>query len=99
MENSQTCAQSVMRDDDEDVSKRQDGCEHEEIDETPEDAGEEDDEDGNEVATYDRSQCSVRTESATRKNHQLTHQCVRGRMPAFPIDGWEGECTKKSSLK
>ena len=71
-----------MRDDDEDVSKRQDGYEHEEVDETSEDAGVEDDEDGNEVGTY-----------------QLTHQCVRGRMPAFPIDGWEGECTKKSSLK
>ena len=36
MENSQTCAQYVMRDDDEDVSKRQDGCEDEEVDETPE---------------------------------------------------------------
>ena len=31
MENSQTCAQSAMRDDEEDVSKRQDGYEDEEV--------------------------------------------------------------------
>ena len=70
-----------MRDDDEDVSKRQDGYEDEEVDET---VGVEDDEDGNEVATDMRNPCSVRTESATRKQYQLTHQCIRGRMPAFP---------------
>ena len=67
MENSQTCAQSVMRDDDEDVSKRQDGYEDEEVDETPEDAGVEDDEDEDEVATDMRKPCSVRAASATRK--------------------------------
>ena len=55
MENSRTCAQSVMRDDDEDVSKRQGVCEDEEVDETPEDAGVEDD--GDEVATDMRNPC------------------------------------------
>ena len=45
MENSQTCAHSAMRDE-EDVSKRQDGYED---DDTPQDAGVEEDEDGNEV--------------------------------------------------
>ena len=84
MEISQTCAQSVMRDDDEDVSKRQDGYEDKEVDETPEDAGVEDDEHGNEVATDMRNPCSARTESATRKHHQIAHQCVRRRMPDFP---------------
>ena len=50
MENSQTCAQSVMRYDEEDVSMRQDD-EDEEVEETLEDAGAEDDEDRDEVAT------------------------------------------------
>ena len=91
MESSQTCAQSVMRDDDQDVSKRQDGYEDEQVDETPEDAGVEDDEDGNEVATDMRNPCSSRTGSATRKHHQFTHHCVRGRMQSFPHRWLGGE--------
>ena len=72
MENSQTCAQPAMRDGDEDVSKRQDAYEEEEVGETPQDVGVEDDEDGNVVATDMRNPCSARTESATRKRHQFT---------------------------
>ena len=90
MGNGQTCAQSVTRDDDEDVSKKANGYEDEEVDETPEDAGVEGDEDGEEVATDMRNPCSSRTEGATRKHHQLTHQCVRRRMPAFPHRWWGG---------
>ena len=58
-----------MRDDDEDVSKRQDGYEDEEVEETPEDAGVDDDEDGNEVVSDMRDSCSARTKSATRNHH------------------------------
>ena len=57
MENSQTCVHYAMRDEEEDVSKRQDGCEDEEVDDTPEDAGVEEDEDGNEGV--DRHEKSV----------------------------------------
>ena len=84
MENSQTCAKSATRDDEEEVSKRQDGEEDEEAEETPEDAGVDDDEDGNEVASDMGDPCSVRTESATRKHHPLTRQRARGRRPALP---------------
>ena len=66
MENSQTCAPSVVRDDDEDVSKRQDGHEDEEVDETPEDAGVEDDEDGDKVATDMRNPCYKLSENVSR---------------------------------
>ena len=60
-----------------------DGYDDEEAEETPEDAGVDDDEDGNEVASDMRDPCSVRTESATRKHHQLTRRRVRGQMPAL----------------
>ena len=53
------------------MSKGQDGDEDEEVEETPEDAGVEDDEDRDEVATNNRDSCSAGTESATRKHHQI----------------------------
>ena len=74
----------VTRDEEEDVSKRQDGYEDDGAVETPEYIGLDDDEDGDEVASDMRDLCSVRTESVTRKHHQLTRQRVRGRMPALP---------------
>ena len=70
LENNHTCSQSVVRDDEEDVSGP-DGHEDEEVTETPEDAC------LDEIATNTRDSCSVGTESVIRKNHQSTHANAR----------------------
>ena len=85
MENEQVhdCA-PVMRDD-EDVPMRQDGDEDGDVEERPEDAGVDDDEGEDAVATEMRG--PDEPTNATRKHQQLTHfpfqawceQCVRGR--------------------
>ena len=67
MENSHTGAQSVTRDDEEDVSKKQE--EGEEADETAELAGVENDEDESAVATSMRGSDSSGITIAMRKHH------------------------------
>ena len=82
------CAPAVR--DDEDVPMGQDGDEEGDVEEPPEDAGVDDDEGGNAVATEMRG--SEEPTNAMRKHHQFTRtpfqawceQCVRGRAPDPP---------------
>ena len=76
---------------------RQDGDEDGDVEEPPEDAGVDDDEGEGAVATEMRD--PDEPTNAMRKHQQLTHipfqawceQCVRGRAPDPPVDGWEGK--------
>ena len=87
MENEQAHDCALVIRDDEDVSVGQDGDEEGDVEEPPEDAGVDDDEGEESVATEMRG--PEEPTNSMRNHHQLTHtpfqawceQCVRGRAP------------------